>query len=193
MRADACLDLKHFDKAASASGNVQPLHDDARYLPQLQVRQLLDGHDKTNAGLLGQPACSSFKAAKPLGLQAADFDVTGVVAAVCRHEFVITMTDVHTADCFVYYELIMRRAEQLFGLEAAGSMDFFFLNVACKFEKYYERCDFSFLATMFVSPSAAAFLAALSFLLGVFLAATFFFGAACDTLRSQKATRHMLP
>jgi Kyakuja-Dileera-Zisupton transposase len=118
---------------------VEQLQHDARYLPQQQVRQALDARDKMDSALLEQPACSSFKAAKPLAASAARFDVTGVVAAVCRHEFVVSMQDMHTAECFVYYELIMRSAELHFGPQAAGSMQFFFLDVACKFHKYYER------------------------------------------------------
>lgn len=140
LHADACLGLKHFEKAATASADVPELHQDARYLPQHHVRQALDARDKMDPALLDQPACSSFKAAKPLAYGTAQFDVTGVVAAVCRHEFVVSIMDMHTAECFVYYELIMRSAERLFGPEAAGEMEFFFLDVACKFKKYYERC-----------------------------------------------------
>jgi hypothetical protein len=55
------------------------------------------------------------------------------------HEFVVSMLDMHTAECFVYYELIMRSAEHHFGPQAAASMQYFFLDVACKVHKYYAR------------------------------------------------------
>lgn len=40
------MGLKHFEKAAAASESVQPLYEDSRYIPQLEVRRRLDERDR---------------------------------------------------------------------------------------------------------------------------------------------------
>ncbi len=57
-----------------------------------------------------------------------------------RHEFVVCMTHLKTNENFVYYEAVINYLRALYGPETAQKLGYFFLDIACQFQGYYDRC-----------------------------------------------------
>ncbi|KAG2435357.1 hypothetical protein HXX76_007430 [Chlamydomonas incerta] len=109
------------------------------WVPEEAVATRLEQRQKlarVEAGLqLEGAACSDFKAAKEASSRTANYDRMGVAALVCRHGFVVSMASLMTPENFVYYELLLEAVAAKMDLAAVKAV---FLDVACKFEGYYE-------------------------------------------------------
>lgn len=148
------MGLKRFQKAAVAFNSLRPLQHDSRYLPEDAVREKLEEREKLDPGLLEPAACSEFKAASVTAQSSVQHHVTGVAAGTCRHGVVVCLADMHTAENFVYYECFMEHLRQKFGPGSDTDLQVFFLDVACKFAGYYERCSLHLTLTL---PASTAF------------------------------------
>ncbi|KAG2438299.1 hypothetical protein HYH02_010996 [Chlamydomonas schloesseri] len=140
ISGDACMGLRRFKAAARSSMQLKPLYGGDLFVSEDVVATRLEKRQKlarTEAGVqLEGAACSDFKAAKETGSRTAHYDRMGVAAIVCRHGFVISMASLLTPENFVYYELLLEAAAAKMDLAAVKAV---FLDVACKFEGYYER------------------------------------------------------
>lgn len=63
----------------------------------------------------------------------------GVAAAVCRHEFVLVAANLFTPECFVYYELLLKRLLQDFHPASGRNLRYFFIDIACQFAPWWRR------------------------------------------------------
>jgi len=134
ISGDACVGLRRFRAAASSSLDLQPLAAGGLFVPEHQVAERL-----VQRGKMADPdavACSQFKAAQVFGRRAANYDRLGVAAFACRHGFVPAMVSLHTEENFVYYEVLLEALNKKMDLVAMKAV---FMDVACKFEGYYNR------------------------------------------------------
>lgn len=106
-------------------------------MPEGVVQQRLEQRKKISKEVdLDAASCADFKAAKVAGIRSAHYDRMGIAAFVCRHGFVASMASLMTPENFVYYEVLLEAVNKKMALE---DVDVAFLDVACKFEAYYER------------------------------------------------------
>ncbi|GLC43675.1 hypothetical protein PLESTM_001502900 [Pleodorina starrii] len=134
VSGDACMGLRRFRAAASGSLDLLPLAAGDLFIPERLVVERLK-----QRGKMADPdavSCSEFKAAKVFGRRAANYDRLGVAAFVCRHGFVPAMVSLHTEENFVYYEVLLEALRQRMDLPSVKAV---FLDVACKFEGYYNK------------------------------------------------------
>ncbi|GLC39795.1 hypothetical protein PLESTM_000942800 [Pleodorina starrii] len=117
--------------------HLQPLASGDVFVPEAVVRDRLEQRRKFASEVhLDAASCSDFKAAKFMGSRNAFYDRMGVAAFVCRHGFVASMASLMTPENFVYYEVMLEALNEKMALE---EVDVIFLDVACKFEGYYNR------------------------------------------------------
>jgi hypothetical protein len=121
--------------------HLQPLSLNSLFSPEEEVRARLEERQKlasTSSGSLDleATACTDFKAAAAFSSRAAHYDRMGIAAFVCRHGFVACMVSLHTPENFTYYEMLLEALHDKMDL---ANVDAIFLDVACKFEAYYDR------------------------------------------------------
>ncbi len=75
-----------------------------------------------------------------LGQKVQVFDIMGMAALVCRHEFVMTAVNLFTEENFAYYDIMLADVLQQYSQENGRRLQCFFLDIACQFKPYWNRC-----------------------------------------------------
>lgn len=140
---DACLGIVRLRAAASNSHSLQPFHSNGPFLCDDVVRNFVASRQKINIDLLTSPACAEFQAIGSLGRRSKVFDVMGLAAIVCRHEFVMVCVNLFTEENFAYYDLMLEHLLAQYPGKDGKQLHCFFLDIACQFKAYWNRCVFA--------------------------------------------------
>ena len=133
---DCCLGLTRFRRAAVSSQSIQAALSDSRFAPDLLVRQSLAA-DRGIAFHTGE--CSTFTAASVHGRRSEQLHIHGLAAGVCRHEILLAACKLFTSENFTYYEELLARLLRQFDREGGRRLTYFYLDIACQFQKWWER------------------------------------------------------
>ncbi len=103
---DACLGITRLRAAGSSSHELRPFFTDGPFLSNALVQHHVAERQNLDVNLL-TPACADFQAVGSLGRRSKYFDIMGMAALVCRHEFVMTAVNLFTEENFAYYDLML--------------------------------------------------------------------------------------
>ena len=118
---------------------MQPLHSNGPFIPDADIKHLLEERKRIDSSLLNQPSCVDFKAIGSLGRRSTVLDNMGMAAIVCRHEFPMAAVNMFTEENFVYYDLMLERILRQYQDSPDRQLVCFFLDIACQFKGYWDR------------------------------------------------------
>jgi hypothetical protein len=125
--------------AGSSSHALQPFFTDGPFLSNALVQHHVAECQNLDVNLL-TPARADFQAVGSLGRRSKYFDIMGMAALVCRHEFVMTAVNLFTEENFAYYDLMLADVLKQYSQENGRHLQCFFLDIACQFKPYWNRC-----------------------------------------------------
>ena len=138
VMGDACLGITRLRAAASNSHSLQPFHTNGPFISDDVVREHVADRQNIDINLL-TPACSEFQAVGSLGRRSKCFDIMGMAALVCRHEFVLVAANLFTEENFAYYDIMLAQLLEQYPEEDGKQLLCFFLDIACQFKPYWDR------------------------------------------------------
>ena len=140
LMGDACYGMPRLRAAASNSHTLRPFYPDGPFVCDDAIKELLASRQNIDRSLLDPPSCVEFRAAQQLGKLSPVLDTTGTAALVCRHEFVAVAVNMFTTENFCYYDIMLKHVQDSFSKEPSRKLLCFFLDIACQFQGYWDRC-----------------------------------------------------
>ena len=138
VMGDACLGMTRLRAAATNSHSLLPFHTNGLFIPDEDVRQHVATRQNMDVNLL-TPCCAHFQAVGSLSKRSKHFDIMGIAALVCRHEFVMAAVNLFTEENFAYYDIMLDRLLKQYSEENGKQLICFFLDIACQFKPYWDR------------------------------------------------------